>query len=174
MLYQRESMTAPRRPIALFLVLILLAIASVARAQPATSEWVHPGPDGKLLYKTTPAGDRIVDFSYAGYMGGGVALPEVPVKVTLPPTGAEDETEAIQDAIDEVAAMPMEKGFRGAVLLAAGTFNCSRTLTISASGVVLRGSGSGAGGATSGAAVTTIMMNGRPHLAFAIQSGGRG
>ena len=43
-----------------------------------TSQWVYPGPDGKLVYKTTPAGDRIMDFSYAGYMGGGVALPDVP------------------------------------------------------------------------------------------------
>jgi len=25
-----------------------------------------PAPDGKLVYKTTPAGDRILDLSYAG------------------------------------------------------------------------------------------------------------
>ena len=44
-----------------------------------TSQWVYPGTDGKLVYKTTPAGDRIMDFSHAGYLGGGVALPNVPV-----------------------------------------------------------------------------------------------
>ena len=43
-----------------------------------------------------------------------------------------------------VAAMKLENGFRGAVLLGPGTFPCSGTLTIPASGVVLRGRGSGA------------------------------
>src|SRR3982751_1785496 len=99
------------------------------------SEWVHPGPDGKLVYKTTPAGDRILDFSHAGYMGGGVALPEVPVAVTVKPSGGDDDSKLIQDAIDQVEALPMKDGFRGAVKLAAGTFNCGKALTINASGV---------------------------------------
>jgi hypothetical protein len=47
----------------------------------AQSEWVHPGPDGKLVYKTTAAGDKIMDFSHAGYMGESVALPEVPTRI---------------------------------------------------------------------------------------------
>ena len=49
-------------------------------AQQAKSNWVYPGPDGKLVYKTIAAGDKIMDFSHAGYMGGGVALPTVAVK----------------------------------------------------------------------------------------------
>src|SRR4051794_30877921 len=122
----------------------LLFAAMFVSVRPAaaapTSEWVHPGPDGKLVYKTTQAGDRIMDFSHAGYMGGGVALPDVPVKRTVKPTGGADDADAIQGAIDEVAAMPLEKGFRGAVLLAPGTFNCCKTITIAADGVVLRGS----------------------------------
>jgi hypothetical protein len=60
-------------------MLITLAIGVAAvnagATEKATSEWVHPGPNGKLVYKTTPAGDKIMDFSTAGYMGGGVALP---------------------------------------------------------------------------------------------------
>ena len=55
------------------------------------SRWVYPGPDGKLVYRTTPAGDRIMDFSHAGYMGGGVALPNVPVKRTVKPSGNNDD-----------------------------------------------------------------------------------
>ncbi len=51
----------------------------------AQSQWVYPGLDGKLLYKTTAAGDRIIDFSFAGYMGGGIALPTIPVKKTVQP-----------------------------------------------------------------------------------------
>jgi hypothetical protein len=128
------------------------------------SEWVYPGKDGKLIYKTTPAGDRIMDFSHAGYMGGGVALPAVPVKYTVKPSGSNDDTEAIQAAINAVSAMPLQNGFRGAVLLLPGKFTCSATLTIAASGVVLRGSGADKGG-------TTIFMTGGRHVAFAIGMG---
>ena len=39
---------------------------------------VGNGPE--LHYATTAKGDRICDFSYAGYRGGGVALPDVPEK----------------------------------------------------------------------------------------------
>ena len=63
-----------------------------AAAEPAKSQWVYPGADGKLVYKTTPAGDRIMDFSYAGYMGGGVALPIVPVKRTVEPSASPIKT----------------------------------------------------------------------------------
>src|SRR4051794_33331854 len=95
---------------------LLVALGMIASSRAATSEWVHPGPDGKLVYKTTPAGDRIMDFSFAGYMGGGVALPDVAVVKTVKPSDGEDDTSVIQDAIDEVSAMPMKDGFRGAVL----------------------------------------------------------
>ncbi len=107
-----------------------------------------------------------MDFSSAGYMGGGVALPDVPVKVTVKPSGGQDDSAAIQAAIAEVAAMPLQGRFHGAVLLESGTFTCARTITLSASGVVLRGSGSGKGG-------TTIKMVGGKHGAFTI-GGGRG
>lgn len=155
--------------IRLFSLLAMLATAAGAtHSLAAESEWVHPGPNGKLVYKTTPSGDRIMDFSFAGYMGGGVALPSVPVKQTVKPSGGEDDTAMIQTAIDAVSAMPPENGFRGAVLLASGMFPCSRTITISASGVVLRGSGN------QGAARSTIKMRGRPHLAIAVRApGGR-
>src|SRR5688572_9960793 len=113
---------------------LLAALVSTALA--AESGWVKRGPDGKLVYKTTAAGDRIMDFSHAGYMGGGVALPDVPVKQTVKPSGGGDDSKIIQAAIDEVAKLPAdEKGFRGAVLLAGGTFPCAETINIAASGV---------------------------------------
>jgi F5/8 type C domain len=127
----------------------------------AKSQWVYYGKDGKLEYKTTPSGDKIMDYSYAGYMGGGVALPDVPAKITLKPIPDKDNSGLIQKAIDSVAKMPLENGFRGAVLLSPGTFICSKTIHITSSGVVLRGSGSGKGG-------TTIWMNGKRHIAFMI------
>ena len=150
------------RFVLLALIILFVGISANA-ADRAASEWVHRGDDGKLQYKTTPAGDRIMDFSYAGYRGGGVALPEAPVKRTVQPASGEaDATKAIQVAIDEVSKLPPDKdGFRGAVLLAPGEFVCGSTININASGVVLRGSGSaGKGG-------STIKMTGTPHVAIA-------
>jgi len=46
---------------------------------------VHLGDDGKLVYTPDERGNRIPDFSRCGYMGGGVKLPDVPVKITLEP-----------------------------------------------------------------------------------------
>ena len=129
-------------------------------ASAAQSEWARLGPDGKLTYKTFPAGDRIMDFSDAGYMGGGVKIPFVSVKKTVSPSGG-DDTDAIQNAIDEVSKLKLQDGFRGAVMLEPGVFNCSKTMTIKSSGVVLRGSGSLENG-------TTIKMTGPPHLCFSI------
>jgi hypothetical protein len=125
------------------------------------SEWVYTGTDGKLVYKTLPAGDKIMDFSNAGYMGGGVAIPDVAVKITLSPVDG-DNAEAIQNAIDQVAKMPLVNGFRGTVLLDAGKYDCSKTLNINTSGVALRGSGSGEKG-------TIINMTGDPHVCVAVR-----
>src|SRR5213075_2793378 len=89
-------------------------------------------------------GNRILDTSGVGYKGGLTPLPTsntVPVKVTISPV-AGDNTSNIQGAINTVSAMPLSNGFRGAVLLLAGTYPCASTVRISASGVVLRGVGS--------------------------------
>src|SRR5688500_9480960 len=138
--------------------------AQTLAAERGTSEWVFVGSDGKLAYKTTAKGDRIMDFSHAGYMGGGVALPDVPVKATVKPTGGEDDTAAIQAGIDQVAKRPPDQnGFRGAVLLAPGAVTCKDTLTLATSGVGTRGSGGGDGG-------TAIKMAGLRHRANTIGS----
>jgi hypothetical protein len=134
----------------------------------AQSEWVRVGPDGKLVYQATPAGDRIMDFSRAGYMGGGVALPTVPVRRTVAPSGAPDDTAAIQAAIDAVSALNPENGFRGTVLLQPGTYTCSGTISIATDGVVLRGS------AAAGSNASTIQMVGGRHCAIVVGRPRRG
>ncbi len=100
----------------------------------------------------------IPDFSFAGYGGGGVALPDynsVPIVQTLTPL-AGDNRSAIQDAIDAVAASPADsRGIRGAVLLSAGEYEVSGTIVIATSGVVLRGEGQGANGTVLIATTTT-------------------
>jgi hypothetical protein len=142
-------------------LLFAVVIAANAKAQ-AKSQWVYTGSNGKLAYKTLPQGDRIMDFSYAGYMGGGVALPSPPVKITLDAMSG-DNSNAIQSAIDQVAKMPVVNGFRGAVLLNKGTFDCERAININASGVVLRGSGADDKG-------TIINMTGSPHVCLTVRN----
>src|SRR3954471_8568228 len=133
--------------------LAFLAVSAGGTAH-AASVWASFGPDGKLVYASDAKGNRIMDFSSAGYRQGGVALPNVPVAATLSPTGL-DDTAAIQAAIDAVSLLPQDaSGARGAVLLNPGTYNISSTININASGVVLRGSGS------SGASRSTINMTG--------------
>ena len=108
-------------------------------------------------------------------MGGGVPLPTVPQEETVSPAGgatdggaadggAADDTAAIQAALGAVAALPLSGGIRGAVVLAPGTFHISAGLKIAASGVVLRGSGSGTTGSllvmTGATPFTAITMTG--------------
>jgi hypothetical protein len=131
----------------------------------AVSEWVRYDAQGKLVYKPlNAAGDRIMDFSHAGYRGGGVAIPTVPVAVTIGPSGG-DDTAAIQAAIDMVSRMPLQNGVRGAVLLRAGRYRSASSIVISASGVVLRGSGATDAG-------TVIDLTETSHVAFRIRGAG--
>ena len=110
------------------------------------SRWVRWGSDGSLVYERTSQGDRVPDFSHAGYGGGGVALPRVEAAVRLSPS-AGDDTRRIQSAIDQVGRLPRDRrGFRGAVELRAGRFQVSDTLRINRDGVVLRGAGAGPNG----------------------------
>jgi len=140
--------------------LYLTALSANGVGDPAQKQWVTQGSDGHLHYDATSKGDAIPDFSQAGYGGGGVALPDVPVQQTVAPSDG-DDVSAIQVAIDAIAAMPLTNGFRGAVLLKAGTFHCATPIKISQTGVVLRGSGSGDTG-------TVIEMTGSPHVCLQI------
>jgi hypothetical protein len=143
-------------------LLLSCAIPDAAFGQ-ATSSWVHYDSKGKLQYTTDANGNRIIDYSSAGYEAGGVKLPKVAAKATVSPSGG-DDTAAIQSAIDTVSALPAnKKGFRGAVLLAPGSFNVSATLSIKASGVVLAGSGSDSNGSVitmTGSAFTLLNVSG--------------
>jgi hypothetical protein len=129
------------------------------------SAWVYPDATGTLTYKPLDAqGDTIMDFSSAGYMGGGVALPTVPVQKTIGPSNG-DDTAAIQAAIDAVSALPLQGGVRGAVLLKAGKYTLAGALHINASGVVLRGSGTGA---------TGTVVTAQSTANFTLRAGGSG
>lgn len=128
------------------------------------------GACGRLVYRTyanrgqDAALNRLPDFSYAGYEGGGVALPDVPVVVEVSPVPGDDRA-SIQAAIDEASSKPLgPDGFRGAVLLHEGHYEVGDPLTIEADGVVLRGEGQGADGtvlvATSAKQYTLLEISG--------------
>ncbi len=69
----------------------------------ANSIYAFPGADGHMLYQPQPLGDHIQDYSTAGYKGGTVPIPDVPVKVTISPV-AGDDTANIQNAINHRGA----------------------------------------------------------------------
>ena len=152
------------------------ALLSRAQAQaqdldPSASK-VYPGTNGRLVYVPDAQGDTIHDASHAGYRGGGVAIPTVPVRETVWPV-AGDNTAHLQAAVDKVSARPPDAdGLRGAVLLRAGYYRMALPLRIQASGVVLRGEGmgdagtvlvgTGTGAATGGGGPRTLVLIGGP------------
>ncbi|MCB9738585.1 MAG: hypothetical protein H6747_04895 [Deltaproteobacteria bacterium] len=89
-----------------------------------------------------PAGQRLIDYSWAGYQNGAVALPQpaspgVDVQALgADPSGATDSTAAIQQAIDQVAAAG-----GGTVWLPKGLYRVDGTLLVQAADTVLRGAG---------------------------------
>jgi hypothetical protein len=126
-------------------VAFIISLSSIAvfpqysgrAAQPA----VQTNQSGLLEYTQDARANRIPDYSYCGYMASEQLIPEVPVKAVVSWMPG-DNTARIQQAIDYVSSLePDAQGFRGAVLLEKGSYEIAGGLTISASGVVLRGSG---------------------------------
>ena len=126
-------------------------VASSARVESnagAQSALVKRMADGHLdMLPWNEQGDRIPDFSYCGYRNGGVRLPDIPMLVTLEPSGAEDDSARIQAALDDLGkSLAKTPDARGALLLKRGLWKVNATLTMSYSGVVLRGEGDGEDG----------------------------
>jgi len=123
------------------LVFFINAFLTLAQDLPPTTSLVYPGTNGRLVYIADSMGNKIPDFSNAGYKGGGVSIPYVAIKETVWPVLG-DNSDNIQAAIDKVSALtPDASGFRGAVLLKMGTYELEKPISIQTSGVVLRGEG---------------------------------
>ncbi len=121
-----------------FFGVFLLFFAKAANTQ-TTSKIIYPANDNCLEYVSDQQNNYIVDFSYAGYRNGEAPIPLLNIVQTLDPI-AGDNTEHIQEAIDQVAGMsPDADGFRGAILLKSGTYEINGTLRIHTGGIVLRG-----------------------------------
>ena len=130
--------------------LFLVTITSTLLLAQSKSEWVYFGPDHLLHYKTDERGNRVMDFSAAGYQGGGVRLPSPKVSKELSPLKG-DNTARIQAALDEIT---------GVVLLGPGEYEVEGTLAITKSNVVLRGDHA------------TIRLTGKPHRFLDIHGAG--
>jgi len=113
----------------------------------ANSQWVKVGQSGRLIYTMDDRGDRIMDFSAVGYQSGIFPLPNFATvapasRVVTVNAASGDRRAAIQNAINQVAAFPLQSnGFRGIVQLGAGSFDISGGLSINTSGIILRGVG---------------------------------
>ena len=122
----------------LFTYIAALCICSTLYGQTNAHQ---PIPEIKALgIERDSDGGTILDFSRVGYRYGDREIPAVPVvRVLKAPKHGADATALIQQAIDEVAALPYHK--RGAILLKAGVYNVDGTININESGIVLRGEG---------------------------------
>ena len=125
-----------------FLVsVMLLLVLVVGTSYAQTSTLVSVGTDGHLVYTADAKGNIVPDFSAVGYKNSEVPIPTIGVVLTVNPVVGDNLTN-IQNAINQVAAMPLDaNGFRGTILFTAGTYNVSDMVTIPASGIVLRGVG---------------------------------
>lgn len=124
----------------------LLAPVAFAQKKPKKPSPVALGEDSRLAYAPDSLGNRVVDFSYAGYMAGAQAIPDAPIRVTVPAREG-DATARIQAAIDYVGNLPLDvNGVRGAVLLGAGVHTVLSGVVMRKSGVVIRGVGMGENG----------------------------
>jgi hypothetical protein len=124
-----------------FIFATLVSVSVLSAARTSVTVPMSSGKSGKLTYTPESNGDRVPDFSYAGYAAGESPIPDAPIKLVVAPI-AGDNTSRIQAALDYVAALPLdEHSLRGAVLLQKGKFEIDGGLSIHASGIVLRGQG---------------------------------
>jgi len=122
-------------------LLFILGTILTAEAAPKGPPPMISVAGNKLIYGKDERGNRVPDFSTAGYAGGDRDIPSAPVKVVVSASHG-DETANIQKAIDYVANLPADAdGIRGAVLLLKGQHEVSGALHLTNSGVVLRGQG---------------------------------
>ncbi len=94
------------KPVALLIMLIcFLSLSQFVLGQ--TSTLISIDSNGILVYQPDNKGNRIPDFSGVGYKNSEVDIPEVPVVKTVTAVIG-DNFSNIQNAINEVAAMPLQ------------------------------------------------------------------
>jgi len=144
----KNRLNNPYMITALFALVCVFPVTRIS-AQGWNSSLVQTDESGKLIYSSDEEGNRIPDFSYAGYRNSEVDLPGIEIVNTISAV-AGDNTAHIQEAIDALGSRePDVNGFRGALLLEAGVYEIAGTLYLNYDGVVLRGAGDGEDSSTS-------------------------
>ena len=106
-----------------------------------TSSLVSVGTNGRLVYTADAKGNVVPDFSAVGYRNSEAPIPTVGVVLTVYSV-AGDNSANVQNAINQVAAMPIDaNGFRGTILFKSGIYEINTAIIINTSGIVLRGEG---------------------------------
>jgi hypothetical protein len=97
--------------------------------------------NGQLTYPEDGEGNRIPDFSNAGYRGGDVEIPNITrIAATIPAGSSLAQINSIITSANVSASNP------GVVLMEAGTYSISGTINVNKPGLVLRGAGDGRSG----------------------------
>ena len=132
----------------LILFLFLSGISSFAQKKNEKPAPAIASQGGRLVYAPDSLGNRVPDFSYAGYMAAEKPIPTPAATIMIPQTN-EDATDIIQDAINDLGGRQADKnGFRGVILLQPGTYKIAGNLNIRHSGIVIRGAGMNTEGTT--------------------------
>lgn len=165
-------------PIRRFVLALVFFLGFQAGADDLPESWVEEAPDnitrqsfepsrfaplitmdedGSLQYNPfSDRGDRLLDWSFCGYMRSEQPIPDVPVVETLEPRSGEISQGAgmaypkgptshvqIQSALDRVGALEADAdGIRGAVLLKRGIYFISEGLKVPSGSGISTGCGS--------------------------------
>lgn len=131
-----------------FFSLFILCVLSIQTIHSQVNPYVYL-EDGSLKYIPDSKGNVIPDYSNVGYELGNKPSPDIDAKVTLDPSNDInlDRSGDLQNAINQISQLPLDSdGFRGAVLLKAGTYNIAEPIFITTSGIVIKGEGHEEGG----------------------------
>ncbi|OQP64410.1 hypothetical protein A3860_20800 [Niastella vici] len=123
--------------------IVMLVVGFQPPAGKWESKFLTVAPNGTVQYHPDEKGNILPDFSRVGYYQGDQPIPDVPVVKTI--SASEENSQAtIQAAIDEVShRTPDKNGFRGAILLKKGVYRIPGIISITTSGIILRGEGDG-------------------------------
>ncbi len=167
----RKRISFPVKLFAFFFILTATSFFEIATAGPKPEiPPVQIGESGLLVYTVDEKGNRIPDFSYAGYHNAEQEIPFVETKVVIS-YSENDITQKLQEAIDYVSGLkPDKKGFRGAIQFESGIYKISGRFRINTSGIVFRGAGLNSEGTTleiGGIERNTLFLvkGGKPELA---------
>ena len=122
----------------ILVMFFLISFSQLINSQ--TTTLVSIDAKGELIYTADEKGNVIPDFSGVGYQNSEKPIPFVQIVKTVTAVIG-DNVANVQNAINEVAAMPLVNGIRGAILFKAGTYEMNKAINITASGIVLRGEG---------------------------------